>query len=157
MEQRYSNIYKNARVTAGLTQERWAEMIGVSPDSIRKYEGGSCIPSDDVAARMAEISGMTVLGYWHLKQKSGVANDLLPDVELVPLPQAVVQLLSELNDLEEKKIVPELLSIARDGEIDREEQPYFDKILLELDDVVRAALAVKYSQWKGGADEHGGT
>ena len=151
MESRYSNIYKTARTAAGMTQERWAEMIGVSADSVRKYEGGTCLPSDDVVARMAEISGMPVLAYWHLKNKSSVANDLLPDLTLMPLPQAMVQLLSELDDLEAKHIVPELLKIARDGIIDEEEQPYFDKIVKELDEVVTAALAVKYSQRMGGS------
>ena len=32
MEQRTTNIYKNARQTAGLTQERWAEQLGVTAD-----------------------------------------------------------------------------------------------------------------------------
>ena len=151
METRYNNIYKSARTAAGMTQERWAEMIGVSADSVRKYEGNSCLPSDDVVARMAELSGMPVLGYWHLKNKSGVANDLLPDVAQVPLPQAVIQLLSELDDLEDKKIIPNLLQIAKDGIIDEDERPQFDSIIKELNDVIEAALAVRYAQ-KGGRD-----
>ena len=39
MEQECRNIYKNARITAGLTQERWAEVLGISPDAVRQYEG----------------------------------------------------------------------------------------------------------------------
>lgn len=149
MDKQYTTIYKTARQMAGLTQERWAEMIGVTSDSIRKYESGTCIPSDDVVARMVEVSSMNVLGYWHLKNKSGIANDLLPEVELIPLSQAVVQLLSELNDLRQSDIIPNLLKMAKDGVIDSEERPYFDRIINELDDVIQAVLALKYTQMRG--------
>lgn len=91
MDSSSRNIYKTARQTAGMTQERWAELIGVSADSVRLYESGRGLPSDEVVARMAEIAPMPVLGYWHLKHKSGIANDLLPDVAQVSLPQAVVK------------------------------------------------------------------
>lgn len=30
MEQEYRNIYRRARKAAGLTQERWAEILGIS-------------------------------------------------------------------------------------------------------------------------------
>ena len=157
MERDCGNIYKTGRAAAGLTQERWAEMLGVSVDSVRKYESGVCIPGDDVVARMAEISGMSVLGYWHLKNKSAIANDLLPELEIIPLSQAVVKLLSELEDIRECELIPKLLKLAKDGVIDGEERPYFDNIINQLEDIVRAVLAVKYSQWRGGADEHGRT
>ena len=57
MDKQSGNIYRNARITAGLTQERWAEYLGISPDSVRKYEGGEMQPSDEIVLRMAEISG----------------------------------------------------------------------------------------------------
>ena len=57
MEREYRNIYKSARETAGLTQERWAEVLGISADAVRKYEGGTVFPSDEVVLRMAEVAG----------------------------------------------------------------------------------------------------
>lgn len=144
MESRSVNIYKNARTTAGLTQERWAEQLGVSADMVRLYEGGRNFPSDDVVARMAEVAGMPVLGYWHLKLKSALANDALPDVEIVPLPQAVLKLLIEIQQLEPE--IDELVRIAADGVVDNAEADHFLDILDDLDDVVEAALAVKYAE-----------
>lgn len=144
MESRSVNIYKNARTTAGLTQERWAEQLGVSADMVRLYEGGRNFPSDDVVARMAEVAGMPVLGYWHLKFKSALANDALPDVEIVPLPQAVLKLLIEIQQL--KPQIDELVRIAADGIVDNAEADHFFDILDDLDDVVEAALAVKYAE-----------
>ena len=62
MKEGCRNIYKTARQTAGMTQERWAELIGVSADSVRLYESGRGLPSDEVVARMAEIAQAQV-GY----------------------------------------------------------------------------------------------
>lgn len=144
MERGSPNIYKNARQTAGLTQERWAEQLGVTADTVRLYESGRNYPSDEVAARMAEVAGMPVLGYWHLKLKSSLANDALPDVARVPLPQAVVGLLSAMDTVQPQ--VKELLMIARDGIVDAGETELFEDILDDLEDVVTAALAVKYAE-----------
>ena len=144
MERGSPNIYKNARQTAGLTQERWAEQLGVTADTVRLYESGRNYPSDEVAARMAEVVGMPVLGYWHLKLKSSLANDALPDVARVPLPQAVVGLLSAMDTVQPQ--VKELLMIARDGIVDAGETELFEDILDDLEDVVTAALAVKYAE-----------
>lgn len=144
MEGRASNIYKNARATAGLTQERWAEQLGVTADTVRLYESGRNYPSDDVAARMAEVAGMPVLGYWHLKLKSSLANDALPDVEVLPLPEAVLRLLVEMQKL--KPQIDELVRIAADGVVDDVEIDSFLDIVDDLDDVIKAALAVKYAE-----------
>lgn len=144
MEPRTTNIYKNARQTAGLTQERWAEQLGVTADTVRLYESGRNYPSDEVAARMAEVAGMPVLGYWHLKLKSALANDALPDVARVPLPQAVVGLLAAMDTIQPQ--VKELLVIALDGIVDEGETELFEDILDDLEDVVTAALAVKYAE-----------
>ena len=90
MQDNYRNICKIARETAERTQERFAEMIGVSVEAVRQYEADKIMPSDEVVTRMIEVSGMPVLGYWHLLNKSRVASELLPEVERLPLPQAVI-------------------------------------------------------------------
>lgn len=144
MEQDTRNIYKSARLTAGLTQERWAEQLGVTADTVRLYESGRNYPSDEVAARMAEVAGMPVLGYWHLKHKSALANDELPDVPRLPLPQAVIGLLAAIDELQPS--IKELLIIARDGMVDAGETELFLDILDDLEEVVQASLAVKYAE-----------
>ena len=72
MQELCSNKYKTARQAAGLTQERWAEVLGISVESVRLYESGRGLPSDEVVAQMAEVAVMPVLAYWHIKNKSAV-------------------------------------------------------------------------------------
>lgn len=63
MQEKYRNIYQDARRTAGMTQERWAEALGLSVEAVRQYETDRCLPSDGVVARMAELSMLPPLGY----------------------------------------------------------------------------------------------
>lgn len=146
MQRNYGNIYKRARATAGLTQERWAEQLGISVESVRLYETGAGLPSDEVVTRMIEVAVLPVLGYWHLLTKSRVAADLLPDVPVVPLAQAVVQLLHRIQEFDAKHRVQDLLSIAEDGQISVDERRAFDDIVKELDGIVQAAMTLKFSE-----------
>ena len=144
MESNFRNIYKSARDASGLSQERWATFLGVSAESVRLYESGRGFPSDEVVARMADVAAMPVLCYWHLKLKSGVANDLLPEVDVVPLPQAVVQLLVEIKAF--RTDLDELLIIAADGLVDEPENDRFLEILDRLQALIRAAIMVHFAE-----------
>ena len=143
-----SNIYRIGREMAGMTQARWAEAIGVSADIIPRYENGDILPGDDVAIRMAEVSGHPVLGYWHLLNKSRVAPQLLPAVPCVPIAQAVCTLISELNAFRDNYALDDLVTLAADGKIDQTEQETFNKVLTQLTGIIRAALMVRYSSEK---------
>lgn len=144
MQDNYRNICKIGRTTAGMTQERWAEALDYSVESVRLCEAGKMMPSDDVVARMVEVSGLQVLGYWHLLNKSRMAAQILPEVESTPLPQAVIQLILRVREFSEQHT--RLLEIAADGRIDNLERPAFDAIVKDLDDVVQAAMQLKYSK-----------
>lgn len=148
MEQLPRNIYKTARKVAGLTQERWAEAVGVSVDSIRGYENGTVIPADETVRAMSEISGLSPLAYWHLCHKSTLAADTLPEVEQLPLPHAVIQLLCAIMDFEETH--PNLIKLAADGQITAEELPQWSEIQRRLNAIVRAAIQVKVAEGGGG-------
>ena len=100
MQRECRNIYENARRTAGMTQERWAEALGISDSAVQQYEAGDITPSDEVVRRMIEVSMLPPLGYWHLCRKSELAADMLPSVERMPLAQAVVQLLARIRDFD---------------------------------------------------------
>lgn len=140
------NIYRIARDAAGLTQMRWAEWIGVSVEAVGQYEAGKLLPSDEVVSRMADASGLNILGAWHLKNKSAIANDLLPEVRIVPVTQAVVNLLHELESFDKNESTSHLLRMASDGTIDGLEKEDYEKILNQLDGIVSAALTLRYSR-----------
>ena len=99
------------------------EALDISVESVRLYESGRGMPSDDVATRMVEVSGAPVLGYWHLLNKSRVAADLLPQVDTIALPQAVIQLLRRIRDFDSSHRIDRLVDIAEDGRIDQDERP----------------------------------
>ena len=141
------NDYKTVRKFAGMTQERWAEAIGCSVESVRGYETGARIPSDDVVVSMCEISGHAALAYWHLRHKSPLAAGMLPDVEQLPLPQAVLQLLCAIADFDTDNC--KLLGMAADGQITADELTDWQGIIGRLDAVIRAAIQVKIAE--GGA------
>lgn len=150
MQENYRNICRIARRAAGLTQERFAEALDVSVESIRLYETERGMPSDDVVTRMIEISGLPVLGYWHLLNKSRIAADILPKLDEVPLPQAVIQLICRMREFAARHSADTLMSIAEDGVIDDEERPQFDAIVGELSAIVKAAMQLRYAT--GGAE-----
>lgn len=152
MQHNYHNISQTGRRIAGMTQERWAEALDISVESVRLYESGRGMPSDDVATRMVEVSGTPVLGYWHLLNKSRVAADLLPQVDTIALPQAVIQLLRRIRDFDSSHRIDRLVDIAEDGRIDQDERPDFEQITRELDGIVQAAMQLKYAR---GGDEDG--
>lgn len=146
MQPECPNIYKNARRTAGLTQERWAEVLGLSVEAIRQYETGKILPSDTVVLRMAEVAGQQIVCYWHLLNKSRIAEGLLPAAEEVPLPHAVLQLLKRMRDFDRAHRLDDLVNIAEDGVVDETERPDFDAIVQELMEIIQAAMQVKFSQ-----------
>ena len=148
MEQQPRNIYKTARRFAGLTQERWAEAIGVSVDSVRCYENGSVIPADATVAAMCEISNHAALGFWHIRNKSALAAETLPDVEQLPLPQAVLQLLCAMDEFQ--RTDDALIALAADGKITADEEEDWKDITLRLNTVIRAAIQVKVAEGGGG-------
>ena len=76
-----------------------------------------------------------------LKQKELAA---LLGVTPAALAQAVLNLLAAMEEAAPQ--IAELMMIARDGKVTGDEVEPFDGIVEDLDDVVQAALAVKYAE-----------
>ena len=146
MQSNYRNICKIARAATSQSQERFAEMIGVSYDAVRQYEAGIIMPSDEVVTSMIEVSGMRVLGYWHLLNKSRVASELLPEVERLSLPQAVIQLILRVQEFDRRHRSQDLMQIAQDGRIDPREREIYDQIVDDLEIIVQAAMQLKFAK-----------
>lgn len=140
------NIYRTARSMAGMTQERWAEAIGVDVRSVQRYEQGETTPPDDIVATMAMISAHPVLCYWHMTSRPQL-GDVLPDVERVPLPQAVIQALVAISNFSDMQ--GGLLQLAADGMITPDEQYEWAEIVARLDGVTKAILQLKYADGGG--------
>ena len=145
MESSSRNIYKNARDAAGFTQERWATFLGVSVESVRLYETGRGLPSDEVVARMADVAAMPVLCYWHLLNKSMAAAEFLPELREKTLPEAVLSLLVRVQDFQRGGL-QDLVRLAADGKISQDETLAFGEALAELGELITAAYELQYAK-----------
>lgn len=141
------NIYYNARQTAGYTQERWAELLGISPEAVRQYEAGIITPVDEIALRMAEAAGQHIICYWHLLNKSRVAGTILPNLSELRLPEAVLQLLVQMEAFRTEWL-PVLTRISMDGQITPDEEAEYRAALDSLQTLIQAALHVTFATTK---------
>ena len=146
MKDNCRNIYRIARDTAGLTQERWAENLGISTEAVRQYENGTIMPGDDVVLQMAEISGQLILPYRHLVRKSRVAAAILPELDdELGLPESVLSLLIQIDDFREDGL-KSLVRIAADGKISQDEAEQYEAAMEQLLRLVSTGMKLSYTK-----------
>lgn len=147
----YPNIYQRARKVTLLTQEEAAERLHISPETLKRYEGGRLTPPDETVARMCEVYGVSWLALEHAKATDRLG--ILPEVEPKPLPMATISLTNRLRDAADR--LAGLLRIAEDGVIDDAERPEFDDIVQDLRETIAAAYQVIYADTKKERPEAG--
>ena len=140
------NLYKRARLSTGMSQERAAEVLGLSPESLKQYEGGRRVPPDEVVARMVEVYRLPWLALEHSQATDRLG--VLPRVEEQPLVNSSVALENRLRDLTGQ--LGDLMRIAEDNRIDQDERPEFDAIAAELWDTLAAIYQVIFAAANGG-------
>jgi transcriptional regulator with XRE-family HTH domain len=140
----YPNLYQRGRKTTLLTQEEAAERLGISPETLKRYEGGRLTPPDETVARMCEVYGVSWLALEHAKATDRLG--ILPELEPKPLPMATISLTNRLRDAADR--LAGLLRIAEDGVIDDAERPEFDIIVQDLRETIAAAYQVIYADAK---------
>ena len=140
------NIYQTARKAAGLTQEAAAERLAVSDTSIRAYESGERLPGDDIVARMCAVYDTQFLGVQHLQLSAALLPVCIQEARPERLELATIKLVNRIIAFANRHRNDQLLAIAEDGLIDEEERPQFLAIAAELDEIIRAALALRYTE-----------
>ena len=141
------NLYQIPRAVKGLTQERAAELIDVSVESIRAYESGRVVPPTIVVLRMIEVYEYPVLALQHLKFSNDIADTLLPDLrDGTTLSEAVLGLMDAMDEFD--AIVKDLRNIAKDNVIDEDERPRYDRALEVLQKASAAIIAVRFAKTK---------
>lgn len=147
MQSNCRNIYRIARNVAGYTQERAAEMLGISVRSLADYESGSRLPPNEVVNDMVMCYSYQPLGLQHIRNTSKVAQRLLPEIQdIVRLPEAVLTLVDAIYDFADDKDDRALIDIARDGRVDEAERVRFERITEKLNIIIAAAMAVRCAQ-----------
>ena len=121
-----------------------AERLHISPETLKRYEGGRLTPPDETVARMCEVYGARWLALEHAKATDRLG--ILPELEPKPLPMATISLTNRLRDAADR--LAGLLRIAEDGVIDDAERPEFDTIVQGLRETIAAAYQVIYADAK---------
>ena len=150
MPQDKRNIYKIAREARGLTQEAAAEKLGISDSSIRAYETGQRVPSNEVVELMAICYDAQHLAFQHLRETNSMYGSIVPAVPDCSVLEASAKLINRIYEFADSHSDRRLMRIAEDNVIDQDERPEFDAILEDLQEIVEAALAVKCAR-QGGA------
>ena len=146
MQNGSSNIYQTARKAAGLTQEAAAERLALSVESLRAYEPGQRIPGNDIVARMCAVYDTQFLGVQHLQLSAALLPVCIQEARPERLELATIKLVNRIIAFANRHRNDQLLAIAEDGVIDEEERPQFLAIAAELDEIIRAALALRYTE-----------
>ena len=128
MERKYPNLYQRARLSTGMSQERAAELLGLSPESLKQYEGGKTVPKDETVAKMVEVYHLPWLALEHAQATDTLG--VMPEVTPRPLPMASIALRNRLQDATGR--LDALLRIAEDGVIDEAERPEFVYLVLVI-------------------------
>ena len=135
MDKKCPNLYQRARLSTGMSQERAAELLGLSVESLKQYEGGKTVP------KMVEAYSCPWLALEHAQATDTLG--VMPEVTPRPLPMASIALRNRLQDATGR--LDALLRIAEDGVIDEAERPEFDSIVVELRETMAAIYQVIYS------------
>ena len=137
-----TNIYRTARLSAGLTQEQAAEVLDLSVESVKAYETGLRVPPDTTVRLMAERYRQPWLKLEHARETD----------ELGVIPQGAapgsfvlvaIQVYNFMLDWAEKHRGQQLLKIAEDGRVTEDEWPLLQEIVCELEGLSAAWLSLK--------------
>ncbi len=124
------NIYI-LRKQKGLTQEKLAEIMGVSYQAVSKWENEKSSPDVSILPLLADTLGCSIDTLFSRQ------NDVL----IGNLKEITIEMLASLVSLEEKK--RRILEIARDGKVDESELEDFVFIQKELDKISMAVEALQ--------------
>lgn len=143
------NMYGRYRRAAGLTQERAAELLDCPVRTLANWEAGTYLPPDDKVLLMVDVYQAPTLAIEHLRSRSAMAAELLPEVSQRSLPEAALALLAAIKEFSIEENDLELMKIAADGRVSGEEKKRYAYIMAKLMDIVDAAYELRMSTWEG--------
>lgn len=140
------NIYKKARMAAGITQERAAELLDISTRSLADYEAGVRFPPDWLVSAMLDVYNLQILAVQHLRLSAQLARNIIPDVPDLCLSQAALTFVDAVYDFAEDRLTRELIDIAKDGRVSEEEQERFATVVKRINELTATAMAIVYAR-----------
>ena len=120
------------RTKNGYSQETLAEELGVSRQSISKWELGTTLPETDKLLAIGQLFGVSL---------DSLLVDSMPLDTKDDLDRLVLKFLGSAQDMD--TISKELVDIVKDGVIDKDEKIQLDAIVKTLDDVTKIIADIK--------------
>lgn len=133
------NIYSKYRRMAGITQEKAAEHLDISVDSLKGYEYDKRIPNNDIAKQMCLIYGDVRLAYEHLVHSSA-GELILEKLDEKDLCCSVLGLINELNHSDSVQKL--MIEISSDGIISNNEREDWLKVENQLRALIKSSYEV---------------
>lgn len=140
-----SNIYKNARIKAGLKREPVAEELHIDVRTLDKYEALGGKAPDEIVKKMCELYGNKYLAYSHLKKSP--LGEFLPDLEPTSFEGATLTMVSSLNEV--NGTINQIIKIASDGKVNDWEEADWEKCCKKITHLASAILSINYSDKEG--------
>lgn len=128
----FSKKLLNLRTERGYSQEYLAEQLGVSRQSISKWELGTTLPEIDKLIIISDFFDVSI--DYLLKSNVKLQQDDSFD-------RVVLKFLASAQDMDE--ISKELVDIIKDGVIDSEEMIRMASIIDTLDEISRIIAEIK--------------
>lgn len=141
------NIFYIKRISASSWNERLksregaAEETGIDRTRLAYIELGTITPYPEEVLILSEIYNAPELCNHYCSKMCPLGMQTINEVEVSELEKTVLQLLSVFQTIPEIKA--ELIDIAADGVIDREERPIMEDILHRLDQAADKIQALK--------------
>lgn len=120
------------RNKTGCSQERLADELGISRQTVSKWELGLSIP---------DAENIVALSNFFKVSTDFLLKDYTPVSDEKNLDRIVIEFLNSAADLD--KISKELVDIARDGIVDEEEKLRLYDMIKTVDDIIPAISEIK--------------
>lgn len=104
-QERIGSFIKDIRKEKGLTQEQFAEKLGVSQKSVSRWETGKTMPDYSLLPNICEILEINVA---ELLGAERIAGDSVPKKQVTSMAQTMISLVNSRNSI--RRIIGALLS-----------------------------------------------
>jgi len=144
MDNEYINsdisIYFRCRILASKnneslrSRESTSEYLGVSVSSLANYERGITVPPMDIVLTMVDLYNAPQLGNLYCKEcPLGKQQPIATEISSLEL--TTIRLVSQLDRDEIVSVKKQLLKIASDGKVTKEEEECLKKIMAKFEEI----------------------
>jgi len=133
-----SNIYKTARLRAGMKRDPVAEELHIDVRTLDKYEALDGKVPDETVKQMCILYNNSFLGYQHLKRSP--LGEFLPELTEETLKGATLTMVDDINTVNDR--LKNIIKIMSDGVINEDERPEWERNRKEMTRLVSSLLTL---------------